>query len=341
VKAVVLSGSFGLENLRVEERPDPEPGPRELVLRMRAASLNYRDLMMVRGEYNPRQPLPLVPASDGVGEVVVVGAGVARVKVGDRVCPIFAQGYLAGEPTREKLKTTLGGPLDGTLTELMRVSEDSVVKVPSHLTNVEAACLPCAGVTAWNALVAQGQLQPGQTLLTLGTGGVSIFALQIGKTLGARVIVTSSSDEKLQRARELGADEIVNYRTTPDWAKRVRELTNGRGVDHVIEVGGGGTLAESIKSVRPGGTVSIIGALAGAKSELNVLPVLMQNIRLQGVFVGHRESFEGLCAAVAEKQIRPVVDRSFGFDQARAALEHMQSGSHFGKVCLDFGAETA
>lgn len=305
---------------------------------MRAASLNYRDLMMVRGEYNPRQPLPLIPCSDGVGEVVLVGAGVGRVKVGDRVCPIFAQGYLAGEPTREKLKTTLGGPLDGTLTELMRVHEDSVVKVPSALSDVEAACLPCAGVTAWNAVVSQGQLQPGQTLLTLGTGGVSIFALQIAKALGARVIVTSSSDEKLAKARELGADEVVNYRTTPDWAKRVRELTDGRGVDHVIEVGGGGTLAESIKSVRPAGTVSIIGALAGAKSELNVLPVLMQNIRLQGVFVGHRESFEGLCAAVKKNQIRPVVDRSFGFDEARAAFEYMQSGSHFGKVGLDFGA---
>lgn len=305
---------------------------------MRAASLNYRDLMMVRGEYNPRQPLPLIPCSDGVGEVVLVGAGVGRVKVGDRVCPIFAQGYLAGEPTREKLKTTLGGPLDGTLTELMRVHEDSVVKVPSALSDVEAACLPCAGVTAWNAVVSQGQLQPGQTLLTLGTGGVSIFALQIAKALGARVIVTSSSDEKLAKARELGADEVVNYRTTPDWAKRVRELTDGRGVDHVIEVGGGGTLAESIKSVRPAGTVSIIGALAGAKSELNVLPVLMQNIRLQGVFVGHHESFEGLCAAVKKNQIRPVVDRSFGFDEARAAFEYMQSGSHFGKVGLDFGA---
>lgn len=305
---------------------------------MRAASLNYRDLMMVRGQYNPRQPLPLIPASDGVGEVVSLGKGASRFAVGDRVCPIFAQGYLAGEPTREKLKTTLGGPHDGTLTELMRVHEDSVVKAPSQLSNVEAACLPCAGVTAWNAVVVQGNLQPGQTLLTLGTGGVSIFALQIAKAIGARVIITSSSDEKLARAKQLGADAGVNYRTTPDWGKAVRELTHGRGVDHVIEVGGGGTLEQSIKAVRPGGTVSIIGALAGAKSELNVLPVLMQNIRLQGVFVGHRESFEGLCAAVEQNQIRPVVDRSFPFAEARGAFEHMQSGSHFGKVTLDFSA---
>jgi NADPH:quinone reductase-like Zn-dependent oxidoreductase len=338
VKAVVLTGSFGLENLRVEERPDPEPGPRELVLRMRAASLNYRDLMMVRGQYNPKQPLPLIPASDGVGEIVAVGPGAKRFAIGDRVCPIFAQGYLAGEPTRDKLKTTLGGPLDGTLTELMRVHEDAVVKVPSFLSDVEAACLPCAGVTAWNALVEQGRLKAGDTLLTLGTGGVSIFALQIGKALGARVIVTSSSDAKLERARQLGADHVVNYRTTPEWGKAAREFTDGRGVDHVIEVGGGGTLGESIKAVRPAGTVSIIGALAGPSTPLNVLPVLMQNIRLQGVFVGHRESFEALCKAVAQNLIRPVVDRSFRFDEARAALEHMQSGSHFGKVCLDFRA---
>jgi NADPH:quinone reductase-like Zn-dependent oxidoreductase len=338
VKAVVISPVFGLENLRIEERPDPEPAAQQVLLRMRAASLNYRDLMMVRGEYNPRQPLPLVPASDGVGEVIATGSGVSRVRVGDRVCPIFAQGFLSGEPTREKLKTTLGGPLDGTLAQLMVVNEESVVKTPPGLSDVEAACLPCAGVTAWSALVTHGSLEPGQTLLTLGTGGVSIFALQIAKAMGARVIVTSKSEEKLARAKELGADHVINYASTPDWGKAARDLTNGLGVDHVIEVGGGGTIEQSIKAVKPGGSVSIIGALAGPKSQLNLLPVLMQNIRLQGVFVGHRESFEGLVSAVEQNRIRPAVDRVFGFAEAANALRHLAEGAHFGKICLDFSA---
>jgi NADPH:quinone reductase-like Zn-dependent oxidoreductase len=337
MKALVVAGGFGLQNLRFEERPEPEPGPGEVVLGMRAVSLNYRDLLMVRGQYNPRQPLPLVPASDGVGRVVAIGDGVTRVAVGDRVCPIFATGWLAGEPSREKLKTTLGGPLDGTLTELMKLDAESVVKVPDFLSDAEAACLPCAGVTAWSALVTQGGVTAGDTVLALGTGGVSIFGLQIAKALGARLIITSSADDKLARARDLGADEVINYGTTPDWGKAARELTGGRGVDHVLEVGGASTLAHSIKAVRPGGVVSIIGNLGGGSTELNLLPVLMQNLRLQGVIVGHRESFEALVRAVTQAQIRPVVDRVFGFDDFRGALEHMATGGHFGKICVDLG----
>jgi len=339
MRAVVVSGGFGLENLRVEERPDPEPGPQEVVLEMSAVSLNYRDLLMVRGAYNPRQPLPLIPASDGVGTVVAAGSGVTRVAVGDRVCPIFATGWLAGEPTREKLKTTLGGPLDGTLTELMKVSADSVVKVPSFLSDEEAACLPCAGVTAWSALVTHGGLTAGDTLLTLGTGGVSIFGLQLATALGARVIITSSSDEKLERARELGADALVNYRRNADWGKAARDLTGGRGVDHVLEVGGASTFGHSLKAVRPGGTISIIGNLGGGATEINLLSVLMQNIRLQGVIVGHREAFEALVRAVAQNELRPIVDRVFGFDEVGQALEHLAAGNHFGKVCIDIAAQ--
>jgi NADPH:quinone reductase-like Zn-dependent oxidoreductase len=340
MKAVVVSGGFGLENLRLEERPDPEPGPGEVVLKMAAASLNYRDLLMVQGAYNPRQPLPLVPASDGVGRVIAVGPGVSRVAVGDRVCPIFASAWLAGEPTREKLKTTLGGPLDGTLAEMMKLGAESVVKVPDFLSDEEAACLPCAGVTAWSALCTHGRLLPGETLLVLGTGGVSIFGLQIGRMLGARVIVTSSSDDKLERARELGADALVNYRRTPDWGKAVRELTEGRGVDQVLEVGGASTLAHSLKAVRPGGTISIIGNLGGSSTELNLLPVLMQNIRLQGVIVGHRESFEALVRAIAENELHPEIDRVFAFDEVGPALSHMASGNHFGKICIDIASHT-
>lgn len=340
MKALVVTGGFGLENLRIEERPDPEPGPSDVVLQMSAVSLNYRDLLMVRGTYNPRQPLPLIPASDGVGTVIAVGSGVTRVAVGDRVCPIFATGWLAGEPSRDKLKTTLGGPLDGTLCERMKVSSESVVAVPAFLSDVEAACLPCAGVTAWSALVAHGALTAGDTLLALGTGGVSIFGLQLAKTLGATVIITSSSDEKLERAKELGADALINYRRNPEWGKAARELTAGRGVDHVLEVGGAATFAHSLRAVRPGGTISIIGNLGGGATEINLLSVLMQNIRLQGVIVGHRESFEALVRAVAQNQVRPVVDQVFGFHEVPRALEHMGSGNHFGKVCIDIAASS-
>jgi NADPH:quinone reductase-like Zn-dependent oxidoreductase len=335
VKALVLSGSFGIDNLRIEERPDPVPGPGQALLRMLAGSLNYRDLRMVLGSYNPRQPLPLIPGSDGLGEVVAVGAGVSRVKIGDRVCPLFARDYLAGEPTREKIRSTLGGPIDGTFAELVVMPAESLVHAPPHLEPAEAACLPCAGVTAWNALVDQGGVTAGDVVLTLGTGGVSIFALQIAKLLGARVIVTSSDDGKLARAKRLGADDVINYKQAPGWGKIARELTGGRGVDHVIEVGGAGTIAQSLRAVRPGGTISVIGVLAGTATEIDLLPVLMQNLRLQGVLVGHREHFEQLCRAVSQGRLRPVVDRSFSLDAAPQAFEYLASGAHFGKVCLE------
>jgi NADPH:quinone reductase-like Zn-dependent oxidoreductase len=334
VKAIVLRGAFGLDHLRVEDRPAPTPGPGEVLLRMRAASLNYRDLRMVEGSYNPRQKLPLVVGSDGVGEVIARGPGVSRVALGTRVCPIFARDWIAGEPDRERLRSTLGGPHDGTLAELVVMPAESVVAVPEHLSDEEAACLPCAGVTAYNALITQGGVTAGDVVLTQGTGGVSIFALQIAKLVGARVIVTSSSDEKLARARDLGADETINYRTTPEWSGLARAATAGRGVDHVIEVGGARTLAESLRAVRPGGTISVIGVLSGTSSELSLLPVLMQNIRLQGVFVGHREHFEALARAVGQGGLRPVVDRVFPLPEARAAFDYLASGAHFGKVCL-------
>jgi NADPH:quinone reductase-like Zn-dependent oxidoreductase len=301
---------------------------------MRAASLNYRDLLMVLGKYNPRQRLPLVPCSDGVGEVIEVGDGVERVAIGDRVCPIFAQGYLSGQPTKAKLRSTLGGPLDGTLAERMLVDAESVVRVPAHLTDEEAAALPCAAVTAWSALVTQGALQPGQVVLCLGTGGVSSFALAFAKLAGARVFVTSSSDQKLERARQLGADAVINYSKQPAWGDAARELTAGVGVDHVIEVGGGATLGQSIRAVRVGGTLSIIGMLSGVACDFNVVPVLMQNLRLQGVLVGHRDSFEAMNRAIEANALRPVIDRSFDFADVGAAFEYLKSGAHFGKVAI-------
>lgn len=334
MKVWEIAERFGLENLRTTERAGPEPGAGQVLIRVRACALNYRDLMMVRGEYNPRQPLPLVPVSDGVGEVIAVGEGVTRVAVGDRVVGVFAQRWIAGRAQREQLGSTLGGPLDGMLAEKVVLSEEGVVRPPEHLSDEEAATLPCAATTAWSALVEQGQLRAGETVLVQGTGGVSLFALQIAKLAGARVIVTSSSDQKLERARALGADDTINYVSTPEWGKEVKRRTGNVGVDHVVEVGGGGTLRESVRAIRPGGTISIIGVLAGRATELDVTPILMQNVRLQGVLVGPREALENLCRAAAAHRLRPVVDRVFSFAEARAAFEHMQSGRHFGKIVV-------
>ncbi|HWW95657.1 MAG TPA: NAD(P)-dependent alcohol dehydrogenase [Vicinamibacteria bacterium] len=332
MKAFELRKTFGLEALTPTERPDPSPGPGQVLLRLRAASLNYRDLLMVQGLYNPKQPLPLIPLSDGVGEVVRLGDGVTRVKEGDRVAGIFAQKWLAGEPTRQKLLATLGGPLDGMLADHIVLHEEGMVPVPAHLSDEEAATLPCAAVTAWSALVTQGGLKAGDTLLVLGTGGVSLFALQFARLFGARVIVTSSSDEKLARARQLGASDLINYKATPDWEKKVKELTGGVGADHVLEVGGSGTLPRSLRAVRVGGHISLIGNLTGLTADLNLAPILMQNVRVQGVMVGSRETFETMNRAIGLHKLHPVLDRVFPFAEARAAFEHLAGQGHFGKI---------
>jgi NADPH:quinone reductase-like Zn-dependent oxidoreductase len=336
VRAVEVQDAFGLEHLALAERPRPAAGPGQVVVRMLAASLNYRDLLMVQGLYNPRQKLPLVPCSDGVGIVEEIGAGVSRVAVGDRVCPIFAQRWLSGEPTRERLRSTLGGPLDGTLQEWMALPEDGVVRVPGHLTDEEAACLPCVYVTAWNALVEEGGVKAGDTVLVQGTGGVAVAALQIARLLGARVIATSSSDEKLARARELGAADGINYRETPEWGARARELTGGDGVNHLVEVGGAGTLEQSLRAVRMGGRISLIGVLSGNPTQVQLTSIFMQRVRLQGILVGSRESFEAMSRAIELHRLRPIVDRVFPWQEARAALEQMAAGHHFGKIALRF-----
>ncbi len=323
---------FGLEGLQLVDRPDPEPpGPGQALVRIHAVSLNYRDWLTVQGLYNPRQKLPLIPCSDGAGEVIAVGDGVTRVKSGDRVCAIFAQGWHSGRISREKL-TTLGGPLDGMLRDFAVFDAGGLVRIPAHLSYREAACLPCAGVTAWNAIVEQGRIQTGDTVVVQGTGGVSTFALQFAKLHGARVIVLSSSDAKLAA---VGATEGINYKTTPDWDKRVRELTGGVGADHIVEVGGAGTLARSLKAVRMGGTVSIIGQVTGNSTELNLIPILMRNIRLQGVMVGSRETFESMNRSITSNRLKPVVDpKDFHFNEAKAAFEHLSIGGHVGKITL-------
>jgi NADPH:quinone reductase-like Zn-dependent oxidoreductase len=336
MRALVLSGAFGLENLRLEERAEPEPGPSELCVRVRAVSLNYRDLLMVRGEYNPRQPLPLVPASDAVGEVVRVGNAVTRFKPGDRVCPIFAQSWLDGPQTRTTLKSTLGGPLDGTLREFACFDEQGLVAAPPHLSDAEAATLACAGVTAYSALH-QARVKSGSTVLVLGTGGVSMFALGFAKLLGARVLVTSKSDEKLSRARALGADATLNYVATPDWSAWARAETSGDGVDLVLEVGGASTFEHSLRAVRPSGHISLIGVLGGRSTTLDLPRITMQNLTVQGTLVGPRSAFEAMNQLIASSGFRPSVDRAFPLAQARDAFEYLARGEHFGKICVELG----
>ena len=331
-----IQRGFGLDNMKLVERPDPAPGPGQVLLRMRAVSLNYRDLMTVEGSYNPRQPLPLVPCSDGVGEVVAVGEGVNRLAVGDRVATLFSQGWMGGRPTVEELRATLGGPLDGTLSELMALPERGVIRVPDHLSDAEAATLPCAALTAWSALAEQGRVTAGDTVLVQGTGGVSIFALQFAQLLGARVIVISKSDDKLVKARRLGAWQEINYLDDPHWGKTVRELTGGLGVDHIVEVGGAGTWTQSLQAIRVGGEITLVGVLAGGASEISIVPVFMKYVRIQGLLVGSRQAFDRMNRVIAQHELRPVVDHVFPFVEARAAFEHLQSGVHFGKVCIGF-----
>jgi len=333
MKVWQIEGGFGLDHLTLSEREAPAPGPGQARVALSAWSLNFRDVLVITGGYNPRQRLPLVPLSDAVGVVDAVGEGVTRVKVGDRVAPTFAQRWIAGRIDRERQKSALGSPGDGVAAEQVVFDAEGLVHVPAHLTDAEAATLPCAGVTAWTALYDQGGLQPGETVLVQGTGGVSIFALLLARLAGARVLVTSSSDEKLERARQLGATWTINYREDPAWGKTARDLTGG--VDHVVEVGGAGTIEQSLVAVRPGGNVYVIGVLDGAGGDLQLTRVLMNAVRMQGVLVGPREAFERMNAAIAAAELRPVIDETtFTFDALPEALAHMQAGAHFGKIAI-------
>jgi NADPH:quinone reductase-like Zn-dependent oxidoreductase len=334
MKAVEIA-QFGIEHLRVAERPEPaRPGPGQVLVDMKAWSLNYRDYLVARGTYNPKLTLPFVPLSDGAGVVAEVGEGVTRVKRGDYVCGIFMQTWLTGPYEEIYAKSALGGMLEGLLMERVVLPADGLVKAPAGLSIEEAACLPCAAVTAWNALVAQGHLKAGDTVLVQGTGGVSIFALQFAKMHGARVIVTSSSDMKLHRAQGLGADGMINYVQTPDWDKKAKELNGGRGVDHVIEVGGMGTFERSLNATRGGGRISYIGTLTGIQGELKAAWIFHKHLTVQGIYVGSRTMFEDMGRAIAQHGVRPVVDRVFPMAEAPAALRHLESGGHFGKVVL-------
>ncbi len=327
-----------IEALTLTEAARPTAGHGQAVVRIRAASLNYRDLMIVRDQYgSPARP-GLVPLSDGAGEVVEAGPGVSRVKVGDRVAGIFHQGWIGGEISDEMAHTALGGDLDGVLCEYRTFDENGLVILPAGMTFEAGATLPCAAVTAWNALMCGPRaVRPGSSVLTLGTGGVSVFAIQFAAAAGARVISTSSSDQKLERARALGATDTINYKTTPDWEKAVQELTGGRGVDHVVEVGGPGTLPRSLRSVRRGGEVNVIGLLSGGGGEINPLVLIPRAATMRGIYVGSREMFQEMNRAIVENRIEPVIDRTFDFEQAVDAYRHLASGSHFGKVVVRVG----
>lgn len=325
---------FGIENLSLVNREMPEARGTQVLVKIRAVSLNYRDLMMVKGAYNPKLKTPLVPFSDGAGEVVAVGESVTKWKVGDRVCPIFMQGWHDGAIDFHKARTALGGDADGVLREFGVFDEAGLVAFPNHFSYEEAATLPCAGVTAYNALYCSGGIKPDDSILVQGTGGVSIFALQLASVLGCRVFVISSSDEKLKRAAELGATDLINYKTDPDWDKTIIDATEKRGVDTVVEVVGASTMQKSVNAVKMGGHVAVIGVLSN-EGAFNPTSILMKTVRLQGVYVGSRQMFEDLNRVFCQHtHLKPIIDRVFTFDETKEALKYMESGAHFGKIVV-------
>ena len=327
--------SFGIDSLELVDRATPQPGPGEVLVKIHAASLNYRDLMMVKGLYNPKMRLPRVPCSDGAGEVSAVGEGVAAWKPGDRVCGIFMQNWLDGPPTPARIKGALGGDIDGMLAEYVVLKETGVVRFPDHLSFEEAATLPCAAVTAWNALAA-GDAHPDSTVLIQGTGGVSIFALQFAKLKGSRVIGISSSEVKLQRACSLGLDKGLDYGETPEWDRWVMEQTNGEGADLVVEVGGVGTLPRSLRAVKMGGTIAQIGVLSGPAEPVPIPMILHKQVHIRGIYVGSRQNFEEMNKAIAAAKLGPVFE-AHPWTEAKRVFKEMESATHFGKLVLKVG----
>ncbi len=320
------------------EKPEPKAG--EVLIRVRACSLNYRDLLMLAGQSGSGGGGSVVPLSDGAGEVAAIGTGVTQFAVGDRVAGCFFSEWQSGRFDMRYHKLALGGSTDGMLSEYVVLPETGVVAMPGHLNFEEAACLPCAAVTAWHGLFVRGGLTEGDTVLALGTGGVSIFALQLATAAGARVIVTSSSDEKLERAKVMGAWQTINYRTHQDWDAEVWRLTEKKGADHVVEVGGPGTLGRSMKSVSAGGNIALIGVLTGKGApDDSLFPLVTKNADINAIYVGSREMFADLNRFMETHDIRPVIDQSFAFEAAPAAYEHLRSGAHFGKVVIGVGGE--
>jgi NADPH:quinone reductase-like Zn-dependent oxidoreductase len=334
MRAIVLEESRGPDGLRVVERPMPKPRRQEILIRVGATSLNYRDIEIVNGTYHTAFALPLVPLSDGVGEVIAVGEDVTRFRVGDRVCSTFWQRWVGGSFRMAEPSYQRGGPVDGLLAEYALLDEQAAVHAPRNLDDAEAATLPCAAVTAWHALVTEGAIKAGDTVLVQGTGGVSLFALQFARASGARVIVTSSDDCKIERAKELGAFAGINYRQNPEWAGAVLDLTDGRGVDHVIEVGGPQSFEQSLRATARRGQINVIGYLGGREGTINPLDIFRKQVQVRGIPVGSRESFETMIRTIEINDLKPVIDRTFPWTDVAEALRYAESGSHFGKVTL-------
>lgn len=326
---------FGIENLEIIEADVPQPGAGEVLVKFGGASVNYRDYQIVAGEFAPDQPLPIIPVSDGAGEIVEVGDAVTRFACGDRVSPLFFPNWLSGEAFGDVRAISSGLEAPGVLREYGVYDQDQLARVAPHLTDAQAACFPCAGLTAWTCIVSLSNIQSGDVVLVQGTGGVALFALRFAKALGADVIITSGSDEKLERAKKLGADHCINYRTTPDWGNLARELTDGRGVDAVVEIGGTGTLPQSIAAIRRGGHINIVGYLAGIDLGLSVFHLIERNAHLHGVSVGNAEGFTEMMNFVSEYNLVPVIEKSCPFEEAGQALSSIVKGDHFGKLVIN------
>ena len=327
--------AFGLEHLKAVDAADPTPGAGQVVLDVKAMSLNFRDLLVVKGLYNPKQKLPAVPLSDGAGVVSAVGEGVQDVSVGDRVTSHFISAWIDGPYRGEYGPTTLGTPGPGLAAQRVALPAHAVLPMPAGYDFAQAATLPIAALTAWSALVTEGNIKAGQTVLTLGTGGVSIFTLQLAKAMGAKVAITSSSDEKLERVRDMGADHTINYLTTPDWAAAVVKATGGTGADLTVESGGAGTLEQSMRATRAGGIIAFFGALTGLSAKVNLAPLLMRRLRLAGIYVDSRASFAKLNRFIEQHAIEPIIDRRFAFDELPQAFKHMEAGAHLGKIVIE------
>ena len=332
MRAYEITGPEGVDALALTERTLPVPGPGEVSVKMQANSINYRDLSTIESPVGRGFDFPRVPNSDGAGTITALGTGVTGLQVGDRVASCFMQNWPAGGITSGGMATALGGAVDGVLAEEVNLAAGGVIHFPDHLSFQEAACLPCAGLTAWNCLMVQGDMKPGDTILLLGTGGVSIFGLQFAAMCGVRVIITSSSDAKLARAKEMGAWATINYRDNPEWQEEVLRLTDGKGVDIALETGGGGTLPRTIDAVRVGGTISLIGVLTGG--DINPTAVMRKSIRLQGVYVGSSQMFADMNAAISASGLKPVISDDFSFDNARDAYHAMRAAGHFGKIVI-------
>lgn len=324
---------FGRDNLVLADRPHPQPGPNDIIVRVAAVSLNYRDKLLAEGIYNPNLSFPMTQVADAAGEVVEVGKEVTRFRVGDRIITQYATRWVDGEPQADEPLHTLGNTIPGALAEYVLLNEQAAVHAPGYLTDEEAATLPCAAITAWYALVEKGGLQANQTVLAQGTGGVSIFAVQIASALGARVIVTSSSDDKLERARTLGATEGINYTKTPEWEKTALELTSQKGVDHIVEVVGGKSLAQSITAIKTGGHIAVIGFLESFSSDIPIFSLLTRQVVIRGIVTGPRRALEDMVQAFERFQLHPVIDAVYPFAEARTAYDHLYRGA-FGKVVI-------